>query len=348
MLHFFLLKNTYRLQTRTLLISLGLLFITACSESAKYQKFQLHGTTMGTLYHITVIATNKENSHLNALQTEIDTLLKLTNQQMSTYLPTSEISQFNQYDKTDWFSVSTQLAHVVDYSQQVSALSNGAFDITAGTLVNLWGFGSSYQEKIPSAQEIDTVLQHTGYHLLDNQFSPASLKKTNPQVTIDLSAIAKGYAVDQLSQLLINHGYKNHLVEIGGELRVHGKNIDAPWKVGINIPYTLDKVYEKPLMLTDNEGVATSGGYNNYFTKSGKQYSHTIDPKTGKPITHNLSSVTVVADSTMEADALATALMVMGNEKGRQFVQDNKLKVFMVIKKGDDTFTTWNTFGANF
>jgi len=302
---------------------------------------------MGTLYHITVVA-YKEDIKLNVLQADINHLLKKINQQMSTYLPHSEISLFNKYDNTDWFQVSSELALVVNTSQHISKLSKGAFDITAGSLVDLWGFGSSYQEKIPTTQQINTLLQQTGYHLLDSRSQRPALKKENALVTIDLSAIAKGYAVDQLSQLLIKHGYNNHLVEIGGELRVNGKNINAPWTVGINIPYTLDKVYKKPLKLANNEGVATSGSYNNFFTKSGKQYSHTIDPTTGKPITHNLSSVTVVASSTMEADALATALLVMGNTKGKKFVQENKLKVFMIVRNNDDTFSTWNTFGADF
>lgn len=304
---------------------------------------------MGTRYHITLIAspsTPLQEFQLKALKTKVDSLLLTINKQMSTYQVYSEISQFNQFNSTEWFSVSPAFAHIVKTSQEMCLFTNGAFDITSGSLVSLWGFGPEYEDAIPSTALIKTALLHTGYHLLDSRLNPPSLKKLRTTVSIDLSAIAKGYAVDQLSHLLINHGFNNHLVEIGGELKASGQNNGIPWKVGINIPSTFDKVYKKPLALSNNEGIATSGDYNNYFKKSGKRYSHTIDPATGKPITHNLASVTVVANSSMRADSLATALMVMGEVKGKQFVQEKKLKVFMLIRNTDDSYSTWNTFEA--
>ncbi len=332
------------LLNRLFFLSLFLLQ-TACTDNNNTQmRYQLQGQTMGTLYHITVIA-DKNSFDASSIKIKLEQELQQINQQMSTYMPSSEISTFNQFNRSEWFPVSKPFAHVVDQSQKISHLTKGAFDITTASLVKLWGFGTGYQNKMPSLQEIDTVLQQTGYPLLTIRLNPPALKKLKLPLSIDLSAIAKGYAVDQLSKILINQGLNNHLVEIGGELKTRGMNKDKPWKIGINIPdKPAHNVYKKPLVLNNNEGVATSGDYNNYFEKSGKRYSHTINPATGKPVTHNLSSVTVVASSTLRADALATALMVMGEVKGKEFVQENKLKVLMLIKNADGDFSTWNTF----
>jgi len=318
---------------------------TACTENP-LKPFQLQGSTMGTFYHITVIA-DKNTFNAKQAQLNIEQELKKINQQMSTYLPSSEISKFNKTTNKNWFSVSKSFAHVVYQSMKISQITNGSFDITTGSLVNLWGFGASYKNIIPSQHEIHRVLQQTGYHLLDVCLNPPALKKQNTALTIDLSAIAKGYAVDRISEKLLKQGFINHLVEIGGELKASGINFNKqPWSIGINIPdksyNTSNKVYKKPLLL-NNEAVATSGDYQNYFEKKGTRYSHTIDPATGKPVTHKLASVTVVSKSSMHADAFATALMVMGEVKGKQFVQKENLKVFMLIRNNEGKFDTWNT-----
>jgi len=175
---------------------------------------------------------------------------------------------------------------------------------------------------------------------------PPSLKKLKPELQIDLSAIAKGYAVDQVAKLLSTNGYQNYLVEIGGEISTQGKNIkNEPWHVAIENPQGSKKSIYLTLKLT-NQSVATSGDYRNYFEKNGKRYSHAINPHTGKPVEHNLASVSVIAKSAMLADAFATAILVMGEKESRPFIKENDLMVNMIIRNKDGTFTSWNNLDS--
>lgn len=300
---------------------------------------------MGTRYHITVVS-DKRIFKVDHLNQQIITLLEDINLKMSSYLPNSEVSKFNQIRDTQWSPISEQLAKVINKSQEISRLSHGAFDITAATLVNLWGFGPEIHSEFPSNREIDNTLQLTGYHLIDIRLKPPSLKKIKPELQIDLSAIAKGYAVDQVAKLLSTNGYQNYLVEIGGEISAQGKNIkNEPWHVAIENPQGSEKSIHLTLKLT-NQSVATSGDYRNYFEKNGKRYSHAINPHTGKPVEHNLASVSVIAKSAMLADAFATAILVMGEKESRPFIKENDLMVNMIIRNKDGTFTSWNNLDS--
>lgn len=297
---------------------------------------------MGTQYHITVVTQSAGIQVLSSiLKHDVDSLLTKINQQMSTYIPHSEISQFNRYDKTEWFTVSKELAFVVSAARSVSEQTLGAFDVTVAPLVDLWGFGVSPQLTMPTDNEIQYALKNIGYQLLEARKKPPALRKLNKKLQLDLSAIAKGFAVDKVSELLKEKGYANFLVEIGGEIRNLGKNeTGEPWRIGIETP-DMKKDLRKTLLLSNNS-LATSGDYRNYFIKDGIRYSHTLNPVTGKPITHKLASVTVLHKSAMLADAYATALLVMGEEKGRRFIgqQENKLRVNLIIKN-KDTFQSW-------
>lgn len=326
-----------------LIFSLLVLLLTACTNDPQPNTIiRFQGSTMGTLYHISIVTNNKQQIDTKSLKQQIDDKLEDINQQMSTYRPQSEITLFNKHGKTEWFPVSIQLANIVITSNEISQLTNGLFDITAGNLVNLWGFGPEYKLKVPEQEQINTTLQKTGYHLLDSRLKPPALIKSNPALKIDLSAIAKGYAVDQLGDLLIKQGFQDYLVEIGGEILSRGNNtFNKPWRIAIENPSTGKTIAKKVLLLT-NQSVATSGDYRNYFEKSGKRYSHTINPLTGKPINHNLASVTLLGKSTMRMDALATALMVMGEIEGKNFAVNNNLSVFMIIRNKDGSFYTWD------
>jgi len=299
---------------------------------------------MGTTYHIIAVVPKQKALPKEKLKQQIDLLLKKINQQMSTYQKNSEISQFNQYPKTDWFNVSHDFALVVASAQKVSQLSHGAFDISISPLINLWGFGSKPQTNIPSDKEISTLLQNTGYKHLSVRIQPPSLKKDLLPLSIDLSAIAKGFAVDKVNRYLIEQGYKNNLVEIGGEVKVSGKKSNKQnWTIAIEQPEKTLKAKRKinRIIPVSDTGIATSGDYRNYFIKDGVRFSHTIDPTTGKPITHKLASVTIFNDSCMIADAYATAVMVMGEVKGKIFITQNKIRANMIIRKGDK-FTNWS------
>jgi thiamine biosynthesis lipoprotein len=298
---------------------------------------------MGTRYHIRIplIGRDKNNKHWKQLQRDIDTHLRAINQEMSTYIADSSISRFNQSKKTDWFPVSKHFLHVIKTAQTVSQSTQGAFDITVMPLVNLWGFGTTDQMAIPSQQKIEHSLNKIGYPLLKIRQQPSSIRKQTPELSIDLSAIAKGYAVDAIGNLLEKRGIKHYLVEIGGEIRVRGKNKqNQAWRIAIEKPTRLERSVQQGLLL-NNIAIATSGDYRNYYEKEGKRYSHTINPKTGYPITHKLASVTVLNKSAMIADAQATAMMVLGETQGRAYAEQQDLMVYMIIRR-EDGFTIWH------
>ena len=299
---------------------------------------------MGTQYHISLVVPKIYHVDNDKLKKQIDNLLQNINQQMSTYIASSEVSQFNQYKQVDWFSVSDDVAHVVSNAQNISKLTSGAFDITVAPLVDLWGFGATTQFSLPSDSQVALALKETGYQSLKVRDSPPALRKLKKNLHIDLSAIAKGFAVDKVSSLLNQKGYKNYLVEIGGEIHITGKNqLNKPWRVGIESPNLLKTRVNQSLQLSDIS-LATSGDYRNYFMKDGVRFSHTINPITGKPITHKLASITVLHKSTMIADAYATALMVLGENKGKVFANTHSIKVNMIIRDNDSGFSTWKNF----
>ncbi|MEB8431300.1 FAD:protein FMN transferase [Cocleimonas sp. KMM 6892] len=295
---------------------------------------------MGTSYHITLITTQKNQDKQSALQLDIDNLLKDINHKMSTYQSDSEISQFNATPSLEWIPISQDFYNVVDSALLISNLSGGYFDITISPLVNLWGFGPKIKINTPKNDDIKEAMSHIGYQKLGTQKETNSLKKTDPLLTIDLSSIAKGYAVDKVSDYLSSKSIANHLVEIGGEVKAKGKNLsNKKWRIAIENP-DADSRAVNSLLELDNTAVATSGDYRNYYVENNERQSHIIDPKTGYPIKHKLASVTVVNPSTMLADAWATTLMVLGEAKGKELVIEQGLSVQMIIRNGNG-FTTW-------
>ena len=309
------------------------------------------GTTMGTSYHIKVIPGPTMTFNIEDLSKIIATRLDEINHLMSTYKPDSEISQFNQQQPDQWVTISAETAYVIDAGQKVSQLSHGAFDMTIGNLVNLWGFGPTINlDSIPDKSKIDTLIGSTGYQKLKVKQEPHQLLKTSPEVYLDLSAIAKGYAVDAIAKVLLENNITNFMVEIGGEIITHGlKEENRPWVIGVQSPASSEDSVQKKLYLT-NVAMATSGDYRNYFEQDGQRYSHTIDPRTGFPIKHQLASVTVISTSCMQADAYATAIMVLGPDEGMKFANQNNLPIFMIVKHRDmfdeqmnDLFTPYLT-----
>lgn len=314
---------------------------------------QLSGKTMGTQYHISLVAnsSNKQLIPFSELQKNIDLILVEVNRQMSTYQKDSEISLFNKHESSDWFSISPDFLAVVQASQHVSKESKGAFDITIAPIINLWGFGPEVITKIPTSSQIKKTLSHSHYSLLKFRTQPPALQKLDPKVTIDLSAIAKGFAVDKISNYLEAQNFKNYLVEIGGEIQSRGLNSsNEKWRIAIESPDTgrennTEKINSNLTMIIEvsDKALATSGDYRNYFIKNGARYSHTIDPETGSPIKHQLASVTVMHKSAMMADAYATAIMVLGEAKGKIFATKHNLSINMIIRDGN-SYYHWNNF----
>lgn len=289
----------------------------------------LQGRTMGTTYTVT-LATPPRHLDFEALQRAIDAELALINSLMSTYDPDSELSRFNRFHATDWFPVADALALVADAAWQISVLSDGAFDATVGHLVNLWGFGAeSGQRSFPSDAALAAAMALTGYEKLEVRCHPPALRKREPALVLDLSGIAKGYAVDRLAELLDQHGIGHYLVEIGGELRASGRHPERPWRVAIERPDARTREVFRVVDLQDI-GMATSGDYRNFFERDGVLYSHTINPRTGRPVDHSLASVSVLDASAMRADALATALLVLGPDAGLAFAEKHDIQALFI------------------
>jgi thiamine biosynthesis lipoprotein len=315
----------------------AVLLLTACDNQSEPRLTLklLSGDTMGTTWSVKITGL-PSHIEIAALKTELENELQAVNAGMSTYLEDSEISLLNRHAGDEAFPISERFYTVLNEALRIARISNGAFDVTVGPLVNLWGFGPvKKMDHVPDEAEILAALAHTGSDkiLLDSQ--QHSVKKLDPAVYIDLSAIAKGYAVDRMADILDQYKIQNYMVEIGGELRLRGlNNRGVPWVIAVEKP---DPATRSALVLVQpgQAAVATSGDYRNYYEEDGIRYSHTIDPATGKPVTHRLASVTVVGEKCMTADALATALTVLGPEKGSAFAQQHKLAVLFVIKTDD-------------
>ena len=306
-------------------------FIAIKDRFKKPEQVALTGKTMGTYYSIKYIEETGLPSS-EQVQQQIDSRLVQINNEMSTYQPDSELSRFNRSTSTDDFELSTNTAKVMAEALRLNKLSQGALDVTVGPLVNLWGFGPQMRvEKVPTKEEITAVSNRIGIDLL--QLNQNSLSKINPEVYVDLSAIAKGFAVDYVAEYLTSIGVENYLVEIGGELQLKGLNAQgAPWRIAIEKPQAGGKPAVQEVIAPKNMAIATSGDYRNYFEQEGVRYSHVIDPKTAMPINHRLVSVTVVAKSCMTADGLATAFMVLGAKQGLALANQENIAAFFIVK----------------
>ncbi len=309
------------------------LLLAACDGGIS--NVEISGNTMGTQYSVK-LPQLQDDHDIADLRKSIDTVLDVANAQMSTYLDDSELSLFNASESVEWQQVSADLCKKIEASQSLSRLTDGAFDITVGPLVNLWGFGPGEMiDEPPGDDAIAALLEVTGYENLHTDCYRYLVRKDLPGLMLDLSAIGKGFAADQVALLLASIGYENFLVEVGGELSVRGQNAKGePWAIGIEAPLPDQRRPHTVVKLT-NVGMATSGDYRNFFEADGEIYSHTIDSRTGRPVTHTLASVTVVDELASRADALATALLVMGPEEGMAFAEREQLAVLMLIRTTD-------------
>ena len=326
-----------------ILIIFLIIGVSACQQT-NYEILVLNGLTMGTTYSVKI---NADNAFVekNQISDDIDEILSEINQSMSTYIKESELSNINFSTISDWQSLSDDLFEVIDHAINVSLKTNGAFDITIAPLVNLWGFGpDKLQNKIPTDEIIELTKQNTGYKKISIDKSLKKISKLDPNLHIDLSGIAKGFAVDKIARYLDKRGFKNYLVEIGGELIGKGLNKDNEiWQIGIENPDNNSDTIKRIIQLKDM-AMATSGNYMNYFEKDGVRYSHTINPVTGKPIKHKLASVTVLDNSAMNADALATAFMVLGSEKALSLANNLEIAVYLIIKDGKSFEEKYNDY----
>jgi thiamine biosynthesis lipoprotein len=331
--------------THQIVISLVILLAATGVEAKKEHLIQ--GRTMGTTYHITVVTGYFKG--IGGLKEKIDARLDEINHVFSTYIKDSEISRFNALNKAhEKFRVSDDFIQVMKVGRKIHQLSEGAWDGTVNPLVDLWGFGPIQRErKIPAASSINGLLQSVGFDRIQI-LAPNFILKNSVGVTLDLNSIAKGFAVDQVSQLVAANGFENYLVEIGGEVYAAGYRKDGKkWRVGINRPQkdaAFTEVYK--VVPLSNRAFATSGDYRNFFEIDGVRYSHVINPRTGYPVSNGIVGVSIIADNCTLADGLATAIMVMGAQKGIQLVNrlDN-VECFIVVEKPDGSLLDYYSTG---
>ena len=308
------------------------LALAACKPGQAVLRFS--GLTMGTGYSVVAVDHGRKLAESD-LRTAVDAALAEVNAQMSNWDSRSEISRFNAAHTTEPVAISPELAHVIAGANIVHEASGGSFDITLSPLIELWGFGSGGQSgAAPEAEAIAAALAEAGQGQT-LRLDGAQLAKSHPGASLFLSAIGKGYGVDRVAQALAGLGLTDFMIEIGGDLYTAGNNADGvPWRVGIEAPSATEKAVHQ-IVDVAGLGMATSGDYRNYFEQGGQRYSHILDGRTGRPITHHTTSVTVLAESAMMADAWATALMVMGKERGMAVAQDHGLAALFIERAAD-------------
>lgn len=313
------------------LLALGL---SGCAEPPQVVK--IAGKTMGTSYHISWVG---EQEQAQAMQTKIDQRLVEVNNSMSHWQPDSLISQFNRLQSIEPMTIDADFATVVAESLWLAEQTDGALDVTIGPVIDLWGFGANGQvEQAPTAEQIAAAQAITGISKVS--LNAVELTKAEPQLTLNLSAIAKGFGVDAVADLLEQHEIGDYMVEIGGELRIRGtKPEQKPWRIAIERPDPNGRALHE-VIEPGNNAVATSGDYRNFFEQDGVRFSHLIDPRTGKPIRNRLASVTVLSPSCMRADGLATAFSVMGAEATLNYANQHQLAVMVIEKAENGEFVT--------
>lgn len=297
----------------------------------------LRGQSMGTFY---TVKFPEDAGPAGPLHEEIQAVLARIDALMSTYKVDSELSLFNAAASVDWMTMSADTHDVVTEAVRVGHLTRGAFDITVGPLVDLWGFGAAPRTlAIPRDEALADAASAVDYQLLSS--NGPSLRKSSSAVQVELSGIAKGYAVDRVAAVLEGHGVADYLVDIGGELRTRGRKPDGRrWRVGIERPDPDSRTVFRAVELGDR-AIATSGDYRNFFVHEGRRYSHTIDPRTGRPVTHQLRSVSVIADTAMTADGLSTAIMVLGPHEGYEFARSHHLAASLIVHQDDGFDERW-------
>lgn len=320
-----------------LLIGLvALPFLLAAQSKSEPKINDIEGTAQGTTYHLRYVGPEKPG-----FKKDLDEQLAAFEKIFSNYRLDSEISRFNAAAHSEWFPAHPKLVHLVELSHKISVESQGAFDITIGALLKIWGFGPFKRKiaTIPSETEIAAAKKNVDYHQLLFRKNPPALKKMHAQVYVDVSGIAQGYSVDEIAAFIEKSGIKSYLIEIGGEIKTKGrKPSGAYWDIAIESP-SYEPGESSVTVYTRGKALTTAGDYRDYFEKDGKRFSHTIDPRSGKPIEHQLASVTVIMDSAAEADAWDTALMVLGPEAGRSLAQKKQIASFM-IKRQSSSFVS--------
>jgi thiamine biosynthesis lipoprotein len=337
-------KGLYMLTLKKFLLLIPLLISACFWNEDDDETIRISGKTMGTSYSIVAVAAPKDVTEEIILET-VEATLKSVNAKMSNWDKKSEISLLNEASSLKPENISNDMLEVLVAAEKVHAQSRGFFDLTVSPVIDLWGFGpKNLEDQVPSSYEIEQALKFVGQDkmlLVDS--NRKTLEKTSDNVSINLSAIAKGYGVDKVAQSFKKLGIERFLIEIGGDLSVSGKNSKGiPWAIGIEQPDSEDRVVKLVLSISDLS-MATSGDYRNFFEEDGVRYSHIINPTTGKPVDHRTASVTVLAENAMMADAWATALLVAGEKEGLSIAEKHQIAALFISKAKENFVTSSST-----
>lgn len=345
MCQLYLLRNRMMI-LRSLLCSilpLLSLLLAGCDPVGKVSpdSLVLEGKTMGTYWRASLAGVDKAREQ--ELRAKIESQLNDDDWLMSSWKDRSAISQFNAFKQTTPYPISEGMSDIITTALRVGAKTDNSMDITIAPLVNLWGFGPHKSpDRTPDDKQIQAAKALTGLQHLRviNRSGQQWLQKDIPDLSVDLSTVGEGYAADHLAQLMERNGISRYLVSVGGAVVTRGMNGQGkPWRVAIQKPTDRENAIQA-LVDVNGHGISTSGSYINYYELDGKRISHVIDPRTGRPIEHNLVSVTVIAPTALEADSWDTGLMVLGEEQAKQVALREGLAVYL-IQHTDKGFTTW-------
>ncbi len=312
-------------------MALPVVAVAACQKAA--EPVEMSGNTMGTTYNIVALDHTRQIK-TPEVQAAVDAALAKVNAEMSNWDAGSEISTINAAD-AGILPMSSGMMDVLTAARDVHDATDGQFDVTLGPLVELWGFGAGHTAmQIPSDAAIDKVLATTGQAKMFT-VEGDTLKKRSSNAEIILSSIGKGYGVDAVAQVLRDFGMNDFMVEIGGDLYVSGRNPNGlDWQIGIEAPDATARTVQH-IAKASNLGMATSGDYRNYFDFEGQRYSHILDAKTGRPVQHTTTSVTVLAENAMLADAWATGLLALGKERGLEIANSREIAALFIERVGE-------------
>jgi len=317
---------------RFLSSALAILLLTACQPDAE---LQLSGSIQGTTYHLKAV-TRGVVVDRKQLQADVEAVFRLVDEQLSNWREDSVISRFNRQKTTDWQPVTPSIVQLIAVAQDIHAKTQGCYDLTVKPLFELWGF-TRHEQTVPDASAIRAVMTHVGMDKLELDAANHRLRKQDPELQVSLDSIAQGYTVAVLAQALENRGITDYLAEVGGEMKVRGSKADGtPWRVAIEKPTPMAREVQRILELHEASGVAvmTSGTYRNFFEAGGQRYSHILDPRTGRPVTHRLLSTTVLDENPTLADAWSTALLCVGEVEGARLAESEGLKALFIY--GED------------
>jgi FAD:protein FMN transferase len=306
------------------------LALNGCGPAPEIQEYS--GPQQGTTYHIKVV-TDPSKIPPDQVRKVIDDIFSRMDLEVSNYRDDSEISRFNRQKTTEWVPVSFDLAYLTSLARDVNAKTNGCFDLTIKPLFDVWGFSKNGPQKVPSDDQILKVLKHVGISRIEVDVPGLRMRKHDPEIQLDLSSIGQGFTVGEIAKAFETMGIDDYLIEIGGELKVRGRKPDgAHWRVAVEKPTAFTKDIQALIDVRQTRGTAimTAGTYRHFFEQEGKVYSHILDPRSGRPVTHNLLSVTILHEDPTLADLWDTALLCVGEESAIKIAEEEDLKVLLI------------------